>query len=173
MVYLNHEVAAQSQTVPGVKKPAVSKADHAYAVAHPQNLPPHHDRQTTVPQVDTSANRNGNLNGDVKPTANSASEAVAAKAAEAAEAVPLPPLPPLFNHLVSQTQAPIMKEQTNFTFEQQRRQNEAAQAMYVRNVSPRPYVPPPNTHMDLSNFHSRPLYSTKDLAFQPISKFSV
>lgn len=172
MVYLNHEIAAQSQSVPEVKKPAVSKADHAYTAAHPQNLPPHRDGQTTVPQVNTSANRNGNFNGDVKPVANSAAEAVAARAAKAAEAVPLPLLPPLFNHLMSQTQAPITKEQTSLTVEQQQRQNEPAQAMYVRNVSPRPYVPPPNTHMDLSNFHSRPLYSTKDLAFQPISKFS-
>ena len=183
MVYLNHEVAAQSPNVSDVKSTALSKAYGAYATPHPQNSQSHKNRQTSNPQINASTNGDANRNGNVKPLTDSAAEAVAVAAAAAAKAATRVPLPSLYNYRVSPSQAPTVEPHSSTNFEQQQQQQQhqhqhqhqqqqqPAQAMFIKNVSPRPYVPPPNTHMDLSNFHSRPLYSTKDLAFQPISKF--
>ena len=156
MVYVNHEVAVQPQNIQTVKtstsinKPydigfkGVSNAKtNAYAPSQPHPRP-----QNLQPheQRKTSSAINANALGDAyaKPII-----------------IPTPVAPPIYGHNgVPQTQIQT-QSQANTAFQ--------SQAMQFNNVNP-PYVPPPQMHMDLTDFQSRPLYSTKDFAFQPISK---
>ena len=156
MVYVNREVAVQPHNIPTVENSASNKSnksDHVlnnlsqaktptYAPPHPQNLLPHEHRKT-FSQINGNANGNGTAYG--KPNADTSYIA-----------------PLSYNHHgVPQTQ-PQTQPQAFTAFQ--------PQAMQYSNLNP-PYVPPPQTHMDLTNFQSRPLYSTKDFAFQPIGKF--
>ena len=145
--------------------------------SHPPPLkvraqPPHGQRQT-FSQISANANANANANTyanantNANANAHSIPKSFVVPASGFYEDAGKVKKPQTQTQTQTQTQSQTQAK-TNAVHQPQ------ATMQFSNGVKPLgvpPYVPAPQTHMDLTDFQSRPLYSTRDFAFQPISEF--